>query len=223
MLGLVARLALAQIFWTRAQKRLAVAACRVIHRERDHRDARVSDALQKFLARIPRARRIDLLPNGTAQLLIDVLHRHRRHSGEHLERAVGFRRPRYRQFPFGKERFLAARRAGENRAVVRRAKKLDVHVHFRRVAQPAGPQLDVPESITIGAQRGIVIHAARHVRPMPRLHLAMSGLLEIEDVQRLRGAPNNLGCGAPVLRQGKAASLQKRAYTAKSGDVRAGS
>ena len=127
---------------------------------------------------------------------------------------MGFRCPRYSQFAFGKERFLAARRAGENRAVVRRAKKLDVHVHFRGVAQPARAQLDMLEPIAIGAQGGVIIYAARHVSPVPRIHLAMSGLLEIENVEGLRRARNNIGRRAAVLREGEAASLQKCGHAA---------
>ncbi len=218
----VARLALSQIFRACAQKRLAVAAGSVVHRERDHRNARVLHALQERVARLPRARRIDLLPDRPAEFLVDVFHCHRSHRGEHLQRPVRLGRPRHGQFAVREERFFAARRAEKNRAVVSGPKQFDAHIHFRRVAQPPRPQLDMLEAVAIGPQRGVVIDAARHVGPMPRLHLAVRGLFEIENVQRLGRAPNHLGPGSAVLCEDETTFLQISGDAPKRGDVRAG-
>ena len=55
---------------------------------------------------------------------------------------------------------------------------------------------------------------------MAGLDLAVSGLLEIEDVERLRRVGDDFGSCAGVL--GQAAPLEECGYSAKRSDVRAG-
>ena len=137
-----------------------------------------------------------------------------------MQRAARLGRAGHGQFAVRKERFFAARRAGENRAVISGAEQIDAHVHFGGVVQAARAQLDVLESVAIGAQRGIVIHATGHVGPVAGLDLAASGLLEIEDVERLRRIGDHLGSFPGVLSQ--AAALEEGGHAAKRSHVGAG-
>src|SRR4029077_2921787 len=70
------------------------------------------------------------------------------------------------------------------------------------VAQAARTQLDVLETFAIGAQSGVVVYATLHESPMAGLDLAMSGLLEIEDVDGAGRVSNDVGSFLGVLGEG---------------------
>ena len=95
---------------------------------------------------------------------------------------------------------MAGGRAQENRAAVDSAEKLDAHIHFRGVAQTARPQLHMLVAFAIGAQRGVVVHAAGHVGPVTGHDLAVSSFLEIENVEGFCRARDDVGSLRSVLR-----------------------
>jgi hypothetical protein len=102
-----------------------------------------------------------------------------------LQSATRFGCPCDGYFAVGEERFFAACRAGEDRAVVDGTEQIDVHVYLGGVAQAARTQLDMLEPFAIGAKRGVIVDATRHVSPMAGVDLAVRGFLEIEDVKGL--------------------------------------
>ena len=72
--------------------------------------SRFFHSLENLLAGIPGTRRVELLPNRTAERLVDIFDRRRRHRRQHLQRTTSFGRLCDRHLATGKERFFAARR-----------------------------------------------------------------------------------------------------------------
>ena len=62
-----------------------------------------------------------------------------------------------------------------------------------RVAKPARAQLDVLESFAVGAEGRVVVHSARHVRPVDRYDLAVRCFLKIHDAESLFRIGDDLG------------------------------
>ena len=116
-------------------------------------------------------------------------------------------------------RALAAR-AKKDRAVVDRAEQLDPHVDLRSVAQAPRTQLYVFVRVAIGAKRPVVVHAACHICPMTAHNFAVSGLLKIENVERLRRASDDVGSLLRSLRH--APSLEVSGDSPKRGYIGAG-
>src|ERR1700732_4776114 len=83
--------------------------------------------------------------------------------------------------------------------------------------QAARAQLDVLECFAVGAKRAVVIVAARHVRPMSLYDSAVSGLLEIKNVERLGRVGNDVGSCRRVL--GQHISLEVRGAPPESSNV----
>ena len=92
----------ARVLPAHAEVRLAVAARRVIHGQRDHRTTGSLHASQDRFARFPRIRRVELIPRRPAQRFVYILNGRRCHRREYLHRAVRFGRSRRRQFALGK-------------------------------------------------------------------------------------------------------------------------
>ena len=206
----VTRAALREIFRSRAQIRLAVASGRVVDGKRDHRAACGLDAVKQLLARGPRARRVELVPHRPSQRRVHLFDAGRCGRRQELQRVARPGRARDRQLAVGMERPLAARRAQEDRAGVGRAEQLDARVDLRRVAQTPGSQLDVLIAFPVCAQRRIVVDAARHVRPVAGLHLAVRRFLEVEHAQRVGGARDEVARAVLPLR-----------FERKGGEIRA--
>ena len=94
-----------------------------------------------------------------------------------------------------------------------------MHVYLGRVAKTARPQLHMPVPFAIGADRQVVVDAARHVRPVAGQDLAVRGLFEIEDVERVRRARNHVGGFRGALAGD--AWLEESGDAAERGDIRA--
>ncbi len=73
------------------------------------------------------------------------------------------------------------------------------------------------ETIAIRAKRGVVVDAARHVRPMALHNLAVSSLLEIENVEGACRAGNDVGSFLHAL--GEAALLEESGDSAERRNV----
>ena len=185
--------ALAQVLRAGAQVGFAVAAGGVVDGEGDHRNPGGLHAPQDLFADVPRIGRVELMPDWAAEGLVDVFDGGRGRRRQNLQSAARFGCPGDGQFAFGEERFFTARRAQEDRAVVDGAEQLDAHVDLGGVAQAARAQLHVLVPFAIGAQRGVVVDAAGHVSPMAGHDLAVSGLLEIEDVESVGRVGNDVG------------------------------
>jgi hypothetical protein len=72
----------------------------------------------------------------------------------------------------------------------------------------------------IGAQRGVVVHAARHVSPMAGLDPAVSRFFEIHDVESLARIGDYIGGFRGTLAEG--ALLKEGGDSAERGDIRTG-
>jgi len=79
----------------------------------------------------------------------------------------------------------------------------------------------VLESIAIGAQGSVIVHATGHVSPVAGLDFAVCRFFEIEDVQRLRRTGDHFGSFAWILSE--AALLEERGHSAKRSNIRTGS
>jgi hypothetical protein len=125
----------------------------------------------------------------------------------------------FRALAVGVKRFLAARRAQEDRAVVHGSEQLDAHVHFRRVAQTTRPELKVAEALAVGAQRHVVVDAAFHVGPVAGEDFPVRGFFEVEHTERFSGFGDYIRCGRRRL--GERAALDEGCHSTERGDVRA--
>ena len=114
-----------------------------------------------------------------------------------MPRALAARR--HGQFAARRERFVAGCRAQEDRAGIFSAEQADAHVHFGGVAKAPRTQLHVLVSFAIGANGAVVVDAADHVGPVAGEHLAMRGFFEVENIQALGRALNDVGAPGAVF------------------------
>ena len=98
---------------------------------------------------------------------------------------AGARGFRHRDFAFGVERLLSADRRDDDRRVVAHAENLGAHVDLADVDQAARTQHEFQEAFAIGAQRDFIVDAGRHVAEMRRRNVGAADRLEIENVDRL--------------------------------------
>ncbi len=119
---------------------------------------------------------------------------------------------------------MTGRRAQEDRAVVDGTKQFDTHVDLGGIPQTPWTQLDMLISFTIGAQRGIVVHATHHESPMAVADLAVRGLLEIENVEGFGRRGDHIGSSRGFRSDclSQAALLEESSDSAERGNIRAG-
>jgi hypothetical protein len=83
---------------------------------------------------------------------------------------------------------VAAGRADEDRVRIRHAEDLDARVHLRDVDEAPRPQIVLRDGLAVGAQRGFGVDPRGHVADMRGRHVLEEHRLEVEHVDRLRGA-----------------------------------
>ena len=196
------RHALAEILRAGTQVGFTVAARGVIDGERNYGTPCGFDAPHDFLACVPGGRSIQLVPHRPAVRAAHILHRGRGGGRKHLHRSSGFGGARDCDFAVRMKGFLAASGAREDRAVVHRAEQLSPHIDFGRIAKPARTQLDVLESLAVGAESYVEVHSASHVRPVAGQNLTVRGFLEIQDVESFFRIADHISNLRRLLREG---------------------
>ena len=72
------------------------------------------------------------------------------------------------------------------------AEQLHPRVELADIDQAARPELEFLEALAVGAQRHLVVDAGRHVAEMRRRHVLVRDQLEVEHVERLARAADQL-------------------------------
>ena len=90
---------------------------------------------------------------------------------------------------------IATSRTHENWGIVFSAEQFDAHVDLRNIVEPARAQLQLQESLAIGSQGALVVDSRGHVAEMRWWHILARDGLEVEDVNRVLWAFNQLPVG----------------------------
>src|SRR5947209_20289483 len=98
---------------------------------------------------------------------------------------AGFCRLCNRDFAFRVERALSPDRRDDDRRRIFHAEQFDAHVDLADVDESPRAQLEFQEAVAIGAQRYLIVDAGSHVTEMRRWDIDPADRLEIENVDRL--------------------------------------
>jgi hypothetical protein len=164
-----------------------VAPGRQIHRDGDDVAAGGFRALHHLRGDIEVVRRVELEPDRSAARLRHVLDGLRRLRGHDEQLVLRLRGASGPDFPVRMEGAGAADRTQEHGGGVLLAEELHRHVDAAHVHEAARPQLVAVESLAVGAQRHLAVHAAHQVAPVRGRHDLLRRSLEVEDVERVRG------------------------------------
>ena len=212
--------ALVQILAASAEVGFTVTARGVIDRESDDRATRGFHAPQNFLIRIPGGRCVQLIPDRLASFFAHLFDGRRGCRRQKLQSAMRFCRARATDnSPSAKNDFsppVGHRKIGLLYVVPNRSTCMSTLVASRK---RRGRNSTCLKPSRLARSVRVVVDAARHVGPMALHDLAVSSLLEIENVEGAGRAGDDVGSFLHAL--GEAALLEESGDSAERRNVRA--
>ena len=188
----MAATALPRVELDHAQCGFLVAAAVAIDRDRDSDRALPLHALDVMLGDFEFVGGIKLRPDRPAARRDHVGHRRRGLRRQDHQMIAGLGGAGDAFLTVGMIGFMAAGRIDDDRRFVALAEDFRRHVDLADIDQSSRPQLEFQKSFAVGAQGHVIVDARRHVAEMGRRHVLVHHRLEIEHVERLLRARDQM-------------------------------